>query len=298
MNRLLLLSFVLLGACVAPGPDGTPDPLDPPPLSPAESVDIDNYRRLMEEELFTWLGDDRGFGPEHDLARDNIEAELASLGLDVALEPFSWEDQTFHNVVATAHGAAGPDDVIVVGAHFDSMETPGADDNATGTALVLEMARIFSGFELERTVVFVAFDREEQGRFGSKAFVAEHGAGIDFALTADMIGQDHGAFAHDLFSTAASLPRVEAFAAAIEEHGGGLEGRPITGDVYGFSDHESFELEGIPAFVIIEADYTLNTHYHEPTDAIDQYEGYIDYDYVEALLEACAGFLGDEAGAT
>ncbi len=294
----LALSALLLAACTSPEPALEPDDDEPTPvpLSPAESVDIDNYRRLMEEELFTRLGDDRGFGPEHDLARDAIEAEFAASGLDVALEPFPFQNETFHNVVATQLGASLPDEVIVVGAHFDSVNNPGADDNATGTALVLELARVLSGFRFERTIRYVAFDREEQGKVGSRAFVQAHGDEVVFALTADMVGQDHGMYGHDLFSTAESLPLVESFAAAIDEHGDGLGGFPRTGDNFSFSDHDSFESQGIPAFVIIEATYGDNPHYHQATDAIDQFEGYIEYDYVRELLRSCAGFLAAEAG--
>lgn len=296
MLRILALFALLLAACSAPVDDEPPDEPTPEPLSPADSVDLDNYRRLMEEELFTHLGDDRGFGPEHDLARDAIEAEFDALDLDVVLEPFLFENQTFHNVVATRLGATRPDEVLVVGAHFDSVDNPGADDNATGTALVLELARALDGFELDRTIRFVAFDREEQGKVGSRAFVEEHGDEVVFALTADMVGQDHGMYGHDLFSTAESLPLVTSFAAAMDEHGDGLTGFPRTGDDFGFSDHDSFESQGIPAFVIIEATYNDNPHYHQPTDAIDQFEGYIDYAYVEPLLRSCAEFLVAEAG--
>ena len=298
----LLLSAILAVGCPPAASQGddddeTPEDATPAPaLSPADSVDIDNVQRLMEEVLYTRLGDDRGFGPEHDLARDGIADEFAAAGLEVDLESFEYQGDTFHNVVATQQGTSLPDEVLVVGAHFDSVDNPGADDNATGTATVLELARLLGGLELERTVQYVAFDREEQGKIGSRAFVEAHRDQIVFALTADMIGQDHGDYGHDLFSTADSLPLVERFAAAVLEHGGGLAPLARTSDNYGFSDHDSFEREGIPAFVIIEATYTANEHYHRPSDAIDSWDGYIDYPYMEDLLRAAAEFLVDEAG--
>ena len=127
----------------------------------------------MEEALFTHLGDDRGFGPEHDAARANIEQEFAALGLVVELEPFEYQAETWFNVVATQLGTSLPDEVIVVGAHFDSVNNPGADDNATGTAMVLELARALSGFDLERTVVYVAFDREGNGKSTIAEFLVD-----------------------------------------------------------------------------------------------------------------------------
>ncbi len=249
----------------------------------------------MEDALFVRLGDDRGFGPEHDLARANIEAELEAAGVVVSRQAFDYDGEEYFNVVGTQAGTS--DEVIVVGAHFDSVDNPGADDNATGTALVLELARALSSFELERTVVYVAFDREEQGKVGSRAFVQERGEEVVFALTADMIGQDHGPYGYDLFSSDDSLPLVEDFAEALSAHGGGLAPLPQTGPFYTFSDHDSFEQAGIPAFAIIEASYSDNPHYHQPSDAIDTFDGYIDYEYVEGLLRASAEFVVAEAGA-
>lgn len=285
-----VMGVLLVGGCVA----APAEPTLGPPVSPADLIDIDNYRRLMDDALYTRLGDDRGYGPEHDLARDNIEDEMVAAGLDVELEAFEHGGDTWFNVVGSRVGTSRPDEVIVVGAHFDSVDNPGADDNATGTALVLELARALGSIELASTVRFVAFDREEQGKFGSAAFAEDHAAEIVSVLTADMIGQDHGARGYDLFSTQASRPLVDRFAAAIDEHGGGLSPFPQTGDNFRFSDHDSFEQLGIPAFVIIEASYGDNSHYHQATDAIDQFEGYIDYEYVEDLLRASAEFLATQ----
>ena len=293
MRRLLPVVALLAGCVAPPPPDADPTPA---PFDPSAEVDIGNYERLMEMALYTHLGDDRGFGPEHDLARDNIVAEFEAIGLQPELHAFAWGSNTYANIVATQVGTTDPDEAIVVGAHFDSVDNPGADDNATGTALVLEMARVLSHVETARTIHFVAFDREEQGKIGSRAYVQDRGDDVLFALTADMVGQDHGQGGHDLFSTADSRPLVDDFADAIEAHGEGLVGYPQTGDQYTFSDHDSFERVGIPAFVIIEATYSANPHYHQPTDALDQREDYIEYDYVEGLLKACAEFLVAEAG--
>lgn len=281
------------GVVTTGDPDTTPTTA---PL-PVDLVDVDWYEHLVQDVLYTHLGDDRGFGPEHDLARDAIAAELTDVGLDVALEPFVWQGETWHNVVGTLPGTDPDAGVIVVGAHFDSVNNPGADDNATGTALVLEAARVLAACAPATTLRFVLFDREEQGLRGSAAYVAAHRDETLFALTADMIGQDHGGNAVDLFSTAASVGLVESFAAATDTWGGGLGTHVRTGNAFGFSDHASFEDAGVPAFVIIEADYGLNPNYHQATDAVDSVPGYVDYAYVEGTLRAVVGFLADEAAA-
>ncbi len=75
-----------------------------------------------------------GFGPEHDLARDNIAATFESFGLEVELHEFWYSGHQSFNVVATQMGTVYPDSQYVVGAHYDSAGTPGADDDASGVA--------------------------------------------------------------------------------------------------------------------------------------------------------------------
>lgn len=111
----------------------------------ADQVSETSYRYFLGDNqgvegiLYTHAGDDRGYGPEHDLARDNIAAQLESYGLSVVLEPFYYGG-TYYNVVATKLGTVYPDQEYIVGAHYDSVSNPGADDNASGVALVLEAA--------------------------------------------------------------------------------------------------------------------------------------------------------------
>ncbi len=129
------------------------------------------------------------------------------------LEPFIYNGGTYYNVVATQIGIDHPDEVVVIGAHFDSVNNPGADDNGTGTAMVMEMARTLSPLRSSRTIKYVLFDREEQGRRGSIAFVNTHAAeNIIFALTADMVGHDSGAYGMDVYGTPASAPSSTASA--------------------------------------------------------------------------------------
>lgn len=76
------------------------------------------------------------------------------------------------NVVATLKGTVSPDAVYVVGSHFDSVQGgPGADDNSSGTTMLLETARVLAGRPLPATVKFVSFTGEEAGLLGSREFV-------------------------------------------------------------------------------------------------------------------------------
>lgn len=261
----------------------------------ADVLDAEMIRHYHQDLLFTFLGDNRGFGPEHDLARDNIADTFEELGLTTTMHAFEYQGVTYHNVIGRVEGSGGHAQHFVVGAHFDSVNNPGADDNATGTALVMELARVFSTLDTEYSIDFVAFDREEQGKRGSIAYVADFGDDVTSALTFDMIGHDSGAYGMDIYATPASSSVVNAIAEDITDYGGDLAYFLNTG-TFTFSDHWSFESQGIPACVIIERSYILNPHYHQPTDAVDIFPGYINYDMIADLGRASAVYLADLVG--
>ncbi len=113
--------------------------------------------------------------PEAWTARDMIQGWFQSFGLSTSLEWFSGSYP--ENVVAEITGSVLPDEIIVLGAHYDSINgsgsgyaAPGADDNATGTSGVVEVARILAnGGPYVRTIRFIAFSAEELGLYGSGA---------------------------------------------------------------------------------------------------------------------------------
>jgi len=75
-----------------------------------------------------------------------------------------------HNVIATRRGAT--DETIVIGGHYDTVSAgPGAVDNGSGTAVILELARVMAQRDSQHTLVFIAFDAEEEGLIGSRAYV-------------------------------------------------------------------------------------------------------------------------------
>src|SRR6266705_2712205 len=98
----------------------------------------------------------------HRAARDYIASELSTLGLSVDLAPFSFRGRTYHNVVGAVPGRDARRPSLLIGAHFDSTaDTPGADDNASGVAALLECARAIASREPRARVEFVGFDLEE-----------------------------------------------------------------------------------------------------------------------------------------
>jgi hypothetical protein len=110
-----------------------------------------------------------------DSAAEYVRATLVSLGYDVVDQTFTTSGKSFRNIEATLTGADLAKEIIVVGGHYDSvLGSPGADDNASGTAGVLELARMFRGQRADRTIRFVAFANEEPPFFFKEDMGSRH----------------------------------------------------------------------------------------------------------------------------
>jgi Ca2+-binding RTX toxin-like protein len=257
-----------------------------------------NYTHLHQDLLYTHTGDNRGFGPEHDLARENIRDYFEGLGLTTTLHPFPYQGNTYYNVVGVKPGTSAPNDIYVVGAHYDSVNNPGADDNASGTAAVMELARAVSAYDFDATLVFIAFDREEQGLYGSAAYAADHvGDNIRAMVNLDMIAYNpDGAnknkvriYDGDNNDEQLKEDLIDAFS---------LYGDGVTAENGGWtnrSDHASFDVRGVDAALIIEYSWSANPNYHRADDAVET-PGYIDYAFAARIASTVAGYLAEAAG--
>jgi len=142
-------------------------------------------------------------------AERHVAGELGAAGLRVERQLFTWGRREFHNVVGTLDGTDPSRPWVVVGAHFDSVaRSPGADDDASGVAAMLETARLLGRRPLPATVQCVGFNLEEiQGpldavrgggahgigpfRIGSRAYahaLRAHGRALAGALVLEMLG--------------------------------------------------------------------------------------------------------------
>lgn len=146
-----------------------------------------NYVWALQEYPYRVTGTDANLG-----ARVWIYNKFIEFGYTNAfVDPF-FAGVECANVIAFKTGTVYPERIIIVGGHFDSVErSPGADDNASGTAATLEIARALSGIESPVTIIFVAFDAEETGLDGANdlrdSALAE-GWDILFVMNMDMIG--------------------------------------------------------------------------------------------------------------
>jgi hypothetical protein len=191
---------------------------------------------------------------------------------------------TTRNVVGIVSGS-GPfaGEVLIIGAHYDHLgvviprqtfaerqeQGPqihnGADDNASGTAGVIELARAFSGRDdLQRSIMFVAFSAEEAGLLGSKHFVEESPVPLDRivgVLNMDMIGRlPKDSNKIQVFGTKSAAEFEPMLQRELARHDFELK---ATGGGFGASDHTAFYLKGIPGLHFFTG---LHKDYHLPSD--------------------------------
>ncbi len=257
----------------------------------AQEVTQSNYVDLMDNWLYTHDGHNRGFGVQHDLARDNIQTLFENYGWSVELHPFNYFGTTYYNVVATRMGVTYPNQEYIVGAHYDSVDNPGADDNASGTALILEAARVLGQYESDYTIRLIAFDREEQGLYGSSAYANQHiGDDILGMISCDMVAYDANTNAALTYARDTWL--IDSLNQALWDYGGITQN---FGGWNGQSDHASFDSTGVDSALLIENLVWSNPYYHTQNDSFDT-PGYLDFEYATNMTRAIVGWLVDQAG--
>lgn len=210
-------------------------------------------------------------------ARDYLVSQFEALpGLSVTTQAFTVGSTQTHNVIATLSGSTRPDDWILIGAHYDSTSespstsAPGAEDNASGTAGVLELARVFAGDPPDATLIFLCFSGEEQGLHGS-SFHAQSlvDGGLQDQVVAmvnmDMIGYTGDAELDCLLETDVplGLDLRNAMAQAAAQY---TTLAIYTSNYASGSDHVPYLNRDMPAVLAIENDWNSYPHYHRTTD--------------------------------
>ena len=154
------------------------------------AISSDNLREHVQKIHF----DRNPYGGYEGLeqASDYIYQGFLKLGLRAWKEFFEWEGKRFHNVVAETKGSSPADKVILLGAHYDTvLGSPGADDNASGVAVLLEVAKHLQTVPLSATVKFIAFGLEEYGYAGSTHYAEKakkNGEKIVGMISLEMVG--------------------------------------------------------------------------------------------------------------
>jgi hypothetical protein len=135
------------------------------------------------------------FGPRDAAHPENLDRAAAWIaeqfgqaGLAVEIQDYRVGERTFHNVVGLRRGVRGAGAAVIFGAHYDALEgSAGADDNASGVAVLLDLARTLPGIALARDVYLVAFGTGEGSRHFARSYLAG-GRGVHLMLSLDRVG--------------------------------------------------------------------------------------------------------------
>lgn len=277
-----------------------------------KSSQISNVKSIMDEvDDVRWYGDvvqlsnwNRHVSSVDIVsARDWIKGQFDSLHpSSTQLQKFSVGGRDGWNVLATFDGPQNSD-IYIVGGHYDSTSeqtsrlAPGAEDNASGAAGVIEMARAFSGKKLGATLIFIAFSGEEQGLVGSKAYVrslpADIKARIKGVITMDMIGYSKDDSEDVLLETASKFRDFSSQFAAAAQLVPGLN-YYTTFNPFG-SDHMPFIDNDIPAILTIDNDWDDYPAYHRTSDTIDKVSRQMGLAILRMNVAALAVMIGKEA---
>jgi Zn-dependent M28 family amino/carboxypeptidase len=225
--------------------------------------------------------------------------------------PADEKDRAWENIVVKIKGtnavdADRPEQVVLLGAHFDAVpHSPGADDDGTGTAALLELARVLKGREFKRSVRLVWFNGEEVGLIGSRKYAAaarramqEKRAEIVAMVSVEMLGY----YSDEPDSQQSPIPRIEGVfepptiadfiaLASTQKHAplqhmvvdamkagapdlkivapDFIPDLPFTPPDLLRSDHAPFLAIGVPAFLIGDTANFRSPHYHQPSDTVE-----------------------------
>ncbi len=177
------------------------------------------------------------------------------------------------NVIATKIGTKFPNQKYIICGHYDNMPTgplaPGADDNASGTSAVMEAARLLAPFSFDYTLIFIAFDEEELGLIGSRAYADSSfnkGDSILGVLNFDMIAWDsNNDNKINIYSNNASVPFATVARFSFNVYQPLLDIVFVVSNMSG-SDHYSFWQRGYKAILGIELSSDFNPYYHTIND--------------------------------
>jgi len=255
----------------------------------------------------------------HFYVQQYIREELGQWGT-VAIDDFAVRGRIYHNFILDlpplnpplAKGGKQENlPIIIIGAHYDTVPgTPGADDNATGVAVLLELARAIALQPLKYPVQLVAFDMEEAGCLGSKHYAAkfkQQQQSIRLMISLEMLGYCDRAPNSQSYPAGLKYfyPNIGNFIALIgnlrtvrdmislsrniRKSGQACEWLPVPNrgmivpDTRR-SDHAPFWDNGYPAIMVTDTANMRNPHYHQPSDKIET----LDLDF---LAGVCRGLV-------
>ncbi|PNW26847.1 M28 family peptidase [Formosa algae] len=203
------------------------------------------------------------------------------------------------NVIATQLGTTNPEQIYMICAHYDAVDDYCADDNASGVATILEIARLLSEQCTENTIIYALWDEEEIGLIGSKYYAAlaeTNGDAILGVYNIDMIGydgDDDESFDIDIKQDdSGSQAMSDDIVAVLNSYPFKLNANIITPGTE-YSDHSSFWNLGYPAVLVGEAwsENDQNSKYHSKEDRFELFN----LEYYHELSKLSAGYIATKA---
>lgn len=250
-----------------------------------------------------------------------IEETLGSLGLDVRSQAFDAEGRRVRNLEVERRGVGRASEIVVVGAHYDSvLGSPGANDNGSGVAALVELARALGDRPAARTLRFVAFVNEEPPFFQTREMgslvYARRARAADERVVAmlsletigcydDAAGSQQYPFPFGLFyprrgdfvgfvGNLASRALVREAIGAFRRHAAfPSEGVAAPGGIVGigWSDHWAFWRQGYRAVMVTDTALFRYPHYHQASDTPDR----LDYDRLARVVSGLARVIEELA---
>ncbi len=242
-------------------------------------------------------------------AADYIESVLTSFGYPVKRQTYPCYGRNVSNLMVEKKGE--DEETVVIGAHYDTVPgTPGADDNASAVAGLLELARLHLPISSRKTLLFVAFANEEPPCFGfpnmgsmvCAKHLKEQGRPIDVMISLEMIGyfrseriQNYPLQGMSLFyprtgdfigvvGNFQSSKYVSRFRKGIKKHSA-IHARSLTGPEFfggiNLSDNSSFWRHGFKAIMVTDTSFFRNSNYHQETDTIET----LDFDKMAEVVK-------------
>lgn len=294
-------------------------------LAPAQSTasTLPSIEELMDDidsdRLASTISDLEAFGTRafyldqsHEAA-EYIFERFSQLGLEVEYQNFSAGPHPTTNVVATHEGLLDPDTRYLIGAHYDSenggasslllgqnLPAPGADDDASGIAAMVEIATVVHQLDLNYTVKFVAFGAEEGGYDrsgglkGSFHFVGHEiaeNASYDGTAIIDMIGYRGTEENHATLVINENNQFANSMTEAVVDYDLNVTLSQVMDPSISYSDHYPFWVVGYPSVLVCEAaygfglPYEFNPSYHSAEDTLDKLS-------LEQMTEVSKAILG------
>jgi len=278
----------------------------------------------ISEHLSKLVGERNPFSSMERLeqAGNYIEAQFRSLGLRVERNTVPFEGIISQNILGYKDGSDDSKDYFVLAAHYDTVQgSPGADDNASAVAGLLEIAKLLKSVPLKTTLLFAGFTLEEYGFIGSRQFAdsaRQNDDRIKGMISLEMLGyRDHkpGSQSYPPYMDADQYPDTGDFIAVVGNEPSAL----LTADIVDnmkltvpqlpveplvlpgsgeqfvdirLSDHSPFWDNGYPAVMITDTAYFRNPNYHKPTDTLET----LDLDFIRDASAGVAGFLKTQLG--